>query len=228
MMTNENVFRSMRDIDPQLILDAAPDLSQTKESNRTWVKWTSLVACLALVIMCVPTLIHIFSPSEVDDPAYCTVVYFGSYSELCAVLPRENVATNIPNSENATIESYVTCNDVVIGDGTDLNDYRNYSYLNMDVSYADGTEVNIFCRFKSKKNTKEYVESKPLTYPPDGTKVTTVEEYDIYSTNYSVECENSSVKVSMAVFSIGDTLYEFTSDSMEQDALIAYIKDMVK
>lgn len=227
-MTSENVFRSMRDIDLQLILDAAPDLPQAKETNRTWVKWTSLVACLALIIMCVPTLIHIFGPSEADDPAYATVVYFSSYSELCAVLPRENMATNIPNSKNATIESYVTCNDVVVGDGTDLNDYRNYSYLNIDVSYADGTGVNIYCKFKSKKSTKEYVESKPLTYPPGGTNITTVEGYDIYSTNYSVEQENSDVKVFRAVFSIDDTLYEFTSDSMEQDALVAYIKDMVK
>lgn len=227
-MTSKNIFRSMRDIDPQLILDAAPDMPQKKKVNRTWVKWTSLAACLALVIMCVPALIHIFNPSEVDDPAYETEHYFGSYAELCEVLPSDSIVANIPNSENATIKSYAVFMDVQIGDGVDFNDYRNFSYLNVDVSYTDGTGVNIYCTFKSEINTKEYVESKPLTYPPDSTSVTTVYGYDVYCADYWVENEGSNVQVYTAVLSINDTLYEFTSDTLEQGALIRYIEDMLK
>ncbi len=139
-MTSENVFRAMRDIDPQLILDAAPDIPQKKKANRTWAKWTSLAACLALVIMCVPALIHIFNPSRVDDPAYETEHYFGSYSELCGVLPNGNIVTNIPNSENATIKSYAVFEDVQIGDGVDFNDYRNFSYPHQQSKQRKGAE----------------------------------------------------------------------------------------
>lgn len=227
-MTSENIFRSMRDIDPQLIVDAAPDMPQKKNSNRTWVKWTSLAACFLLVIMCVPTLIHIFNPSRADDPAYETEHYFGSYAEVCEVLPSDSIVAKIPNSENATIKSYAVFMDVQIGDGVDFNDYRNFSYLNMDVSYTDGTGVNIYCTFKSGKSTKEYVESKPLTYPPDSTSVTTVCGYDVYCADHWVENEGNNVQVYTAVLLIDDTMYEFTSDSLEQDALLRYIEDMLK
>lgn len=227
-MTGENIFRSMRDIDPQLILDAAPDAPQKKKVNRTWVKWTSLAACLALIIMSVPALIHIFNPSEVDDPAYKTEHYFGSYAELCEVLPSDSIVANIPNSENATIESYAVFEGDQIGDGVDFNDYRNFSYLNVDVSYTDGTGVNVYCTFKSGKSTKEYVESKPLTYPPDSTSVTTVCGYDVYCADHWVENEGNNVQVYTAVLSMDDTLYEFTSDSFEQNALLRYIEDMLK
>lgn len=227
-MTSENVFRSMRDIDPQLILDAAPDMPQKKKSKTVWIKRTSLAACFLLVIMCVPALIHIFNPPEVDDPTYETVHYFGGYSELCSVLPNESIVANIPDSENATIKSYAVFEDVQIGDGTDFNDYRNFSYLNVDVSYIDGTGVNIYCTFKSEKTTKEYVESKPLTYPPDSTSVTTVYGYDVYCADYWVENEGNTVRAYTAVLSIDDTLYEFTSDTLEQDALLRYIEDMLK
>lgn len=223
-MTGENVFRSMRDIDTQLILDASPDISQKKKSNRTWVKWTSLAACFLLVILSVPTLIHIFSPSEIDDPKAGVQYEFSDYSELYHALPTRNIITNIPNSKDAIISAYVICPE----DTTDFTNHDNYSYLNVDISYTDGTGVNIYCTLKSEKNTKEYVESKPLTYPPDSTSVTTVCGYDVYCADHWVENEGNNVQVYTAVLSIDDTMYEFTSDSLEQSALIEYIEDMLK
>ena len=41
----------MGHIDPKLIADAAPDVEQKKSTNKTWVKWASLAACLCLMIM---------------------------------------------------------------------------------------------------------------------------------------------------------------------------------
>lgn len=223
-MTGENIFRSMRDIDTQLILDAAPDMPQKKKVNRTWVKRISLAACLALVIMCVPTMIHIFSPSEIGDPKAGVQYEFSDYSELYCALPAENIIANIPNSKGAMISAYVICPEGT----TDYANYDNYSYLNVDVSYTDSTGVNIYCTFKSEKSTKEYVESKPLTYPPNSTSVTTVCGYDVYCADHWVENEGNNVRVYTAVLSINDTLYEFTSDSLEQDALLRYIEDMLK
>ena len=53
-MTNTNLLQAMGRIDPKLIADAAPDVQQKKNANKTWVKWASLAACLAIVICAIP------------------------------------------------------------------------------------------------------------------------------------------------------------------------------
>lgn len=62
-MTNTNLLQAMGRIDPKLIADAAPDVSQKKSVNKTWVKWASLAAaCLVLVISA--TFITQYIPTE--------------------------------------------------------------------------------------------------------------------------------------------------------------------
>lgn len=226
-MTSEKLFRAMRDIDPQLITDAAPDERTPKKSSRAWIKWASIAACLALVIMCVPALVHIFDPSGVDDPAYGAEHRFDSYAELCGVLPSGSILANIPNSEAATITSYAVLRDVQPDDGAELNDHRNFSYLNVDVTYPDGTGVNIFCTFRSGKTAKEHVNGHPLTYPPQSTSVTTVCGYEVYCAEHWVEHEGGKVQALTAVLAIDDTLYELTSDTLSRDALTALVGDMI-
>jgi hypothetical protein len=50
-MTNTDLLQAMGRIDPKLIADAAPDVAQKKTVNKTWVKWASLAACFAFVIV---------------------------------------------------------------------------------------------------------------------------------------------------------------------------------
>ena len=223
-MMNTNLLQAMGRIDPKLIADAAPDVEQKKPTNKRWIKWGALAACLALIIMFTPTLIHIFTPSEIDDPNSGSQYNFISYSELCTILPEENIITNIPNSKNAKIEAYVICPK----ETTDYTDYNNYSYLFVDVSYDEGTSINIICTFKSGKTAKEYVEGAPFQFPSDNTNVVTISNCDVYYTNYYIEDDSGSIKVYNAVFSIDDCLYELTSDSLEQDALIKYIEEILK
>lgn len=223
-MTNKNIFRELGGLDPDLIAKAAPDVVQKKPANKTWIKWASLAACFALVIMFVPTLFHIFTPSEIDDPRSGAQYDFSSYSELCDILPEENIIANIPNSENANIEAYVICPEKT----TDFTDYNNYSYLFVDVSYNDGTGANIVCTFKSEETVEEYVENKPLKFPPENTRVNTVSNLDVYYSNYYAEHDGNSIKVHTAVFSVDGCLYELTSTSFDQDGLIQYVEDMIK
>lgn len=223
-MTNKNIYRELGGLDPDLIAKAAPDVPQKKPANKTWVKWASIAACLALAIMFAPALIHIFTPSEIDDPKSGAQYNFRSYSELCSVLPNENIITNIPNSEHAKIEAYAVCPETT----TDFADYNNYSYLFVDVSYDEGTGVTIVCTFRSEETAKEYVENTPLKFPPDNTGKTTVSNCDVYYTNYYIEHEGNNINVHHAVFSIDGCFYELTSDFLDQDALIQYIEDMLK
>lgn len=50
-MTNTNLLQAMGRIDPKLIADAAPDVPRKKSTNKTWVKWASLAACLCLILV---------------------------------------------------------------------------------------------------------------------------------------------------------------------------------
>ena len=47
-MRGKMIFQTMRQIDPQLILDAAPD--QKKHFGHAWIKWSALAACLILTV----------------------------------------------------------------------------------------------------------------------------------------------------------------------------------
>ena len=68
---------------------------------------------------------------------------------------------HIPDSESAKIEAYA----IYPAGTSDFSDYNNYSYLSVDISYGNGTGINIFCTVKSEMTAKEYVESKPAACP---------------------------------------------------------------
>ena len=57
-MTNKNLLQAMGRIDPKLIADAAPDVTQKKPAKKTWVKWASLAACFCLVFAVSVSLIY--------------------------------------------------------------------------------------------------------------------------------------------------------------------------
>ncbi len=90
-MKGKKIFRALRDIDPQLILDAAP--GEKIHSSRAWVKWGALAACLCLVATAALLLlpgspissfphIHAFSEWETTKEATCSAQ--GKEMRICA------------------------------------------------------------------------------------------------------------------------------------------------
>lgn len=219
-MKVEKIFYSMNDINDDYVIEYAEKERDTKvkivHALRTW---GVIAACLALVIIVTPALIHIFTPSEIEDPRAGARYEFSNYSELCSVLPNGNILTNVPNSKDADISAYVECPEGT----TDFSDYSDYSYLNVDISYDNGTGVSIFCVVKSEKTAKEDIESKPLLSASANVSVTTILDYDIY-----YGCYNNGVdKVNIAEFSFDGSLYEFSTATLSQEELIQYISDML-
>lgn len=53
-MKNEKLIRAMSEIDDDLIAEA----HENKKPRILWVRWSALAACLAVVILCVPALLH--------------------------------------------------------------------------------------------------------------------------------------------------------------------------
>lgn len=219
-MRAEKIFYSINDINDYYVIEYAEKERATKVKTVHVLRtWGIIAACLALVIMVTPTLVHIFTPSEIEDPRAGARYEFSNYSELCSVLPDGNILTNVPNSKDADISAYVECPEGT----TDFSDYSDYSYLNVDVSYDNGTGVSIFCVVKSEKTAKEDIESKPLLSASANVSVTTISDYDIYYGSY----DNGVDKVNIAEFSFDDSLYEFSTATLSQEELIQYISDML-
>lgn len=219
-MKAEKIIYAMNDIKDDYVAEYAEKSKPIKsKASHHFRTWGIVAACLALVIICTPTLIHIFNPSEIDDPKAGAQYEFSSYAELYSALPDGNIIANIPNSKDATISAYVICPEGT----TDFTDYNNYSYLNVDVSYQDGTGVNIFCEVSSENTAKEEIDSKPLKYPPEEVNMTTVSNCDIYYLVY----DNGTDNVNIAVFTVSDSLYEFSTTTFNQEEMIRYISDML-
>lgn len=219
-MKAEKIIYAMNDIKDEYVAEYAEKSKIVKpKALHHFRTWGIVAACLALVIICTPTLIHIFNPSEIDDPKAGAQYEFSSYAELYNALPDGNIIANIPDIKDATINAYVICPKGT----TDFADYNNYSYLNVDVSYQDGTGVNISCEVRSENTAKEEIDSKPLKYPPKEVSMTTVSNCDIYYLSY----DNGSDNVNIAVFTVEGSLYELSTTTFSQEELIRYIDDML-
>lgn len=219
-MKAEKIIYAMNGIKDEYVAEYAEKSKLVKpKASHHFRTWGIVAACLALVIICTPTLIHIFNPSEIDDPKAGTQYEFSSYAELYNALPDGNIIANIPNSKGATINAYVICPEGT----TDFTDYNNYSYLNVDVSYQDGTGVSIFSEVRSENTAKEEIDSKPLKYPPEEVSMTTVSNCDVYYFVYN----NGTDNVNIAVFSAGGSLYEFSTTTFTKEELIQYISDIL-
>lgn len=126
-MTSKNIFRSMRDIDPQLILDAAPDMPQKKKTSCTRVKWTSLAACLALIVA-VTTMILPTIRNEDHDSGTVKMHIFSSYEEFSGVVPDINVAENICQMDGIEFDIYGAFKDSSIKDATKSENFSHYEF----------------------------------------------------------------------------------------------------
>ncbi len=65
-MNGKMLFGAMRNIDVQLILDAAPD--QKNHPSRAWVRWGALAACLCLVVAVIFGVAVWLHSGEADSP----------------------------------------------------------------------------------------------------------------------------------------------------------------
>ncbi len=97
-MTSENIFKAMRGIDMQFILDAAPDIPQKKSKTKPWVKWAALAACLAFIIYLVPTLRIAFTGANAPAPIS---VSYSSCAEMNAALGKDTLYTDSKISAEA-------------------------------------------------------------------------------------------------------------------------------
>ena len=94
-MKNTNLLDSMGLIDKKLIADASPDVPQKKSSSKAWMKWTSIAACFAILLITCVTILPTLMGDDVtlgvtDDRYKDNNIQVG---ELGVVFPWEYLTT---------------------------------------------------------------------------------------------------------------------------------------
>ena len=98
-MNGKKIFQAMRNIDPRLVLDAAP--AEKAKTSYVWVKWGALAACLGLVVGVLLGFwyrgafrhTHVFGEWETVKDASCTEQ--GEEVRLCSCGEAESRFTAI-------------------------------------------------------------------------------------------------------------------------------------
>lgn len=226
-MNEDKPIDSINDIRDEAITEYAEKKKAAKAPHHFPWGIIAISLAVAIIIFFTPKLIYLFSDhnDDCEDPKAGADFYFDSYAQLRLILPEGNILTNIPNGKNAKIEAHGICPKGT----TDFADYNNYSYLDVHISYGDGTGFSIFCINKSEKSTQEYVEYWPMFYPSDKISVETVKNCQVYSNeyeNYSFDPKDSGT-VLTAVFSIDGNLYEITTATFNHEELIQLIEKLI-
>ena len=60
-MKKEDLFDTLGDINNQYIKEA--HMNNKRKNNFAWVKWGTIATCFALLVLCIPMVIHL-SPVE--------------------------------------------------------------------------------------------------------------------------------------------------------------------
>lgn len=168
-MTNTNLLQAMGRIDPKLIADAAPDVTQKKRVNKIWLKWGAIAACLAVVVVAISVLPNYLSnqidpidvvPSNnpsgaVTDDLEKTITVIdlsqGNPGEFAGDMHRpegfnENIGSALALKMSITDDvSYKYSVLIRIPEGSTLEQVLSLANesLNMTINAADAVTVNI-------------------------------------------------------------------------------------
>lgn len=135
-MTQEKLIDAVTELDSD-ILDRYFLMKQAlaekkKPRKRTWVKWTSLAACLCLVItasiIAIPTISNMlgFNHGLSEDEMFeRTNTYFDSYEELAAIIGNDTLLENI---DFANLNDYELR---LVHELDNVNDYHTVSFVNI-------------------------------------------------------------------------------------------------
>lgn len=118
-MTSMNIYRSLGEIDPELIARAAPDRMPRRKKTKAWIKWASLAAaCLVLAVCIVPLWDALFGGSHGDAPVSNS---FESLEDVHAVLGYDTLYAGLDLEKAAKSSIAVSFASMDAPDGAQAN-----------------------------------------------------------------------------------------------------------
>lgn len=100
-MKKEDLFDTLGDINNQYIKEA--HLNNKRKNNFAWAKWGSIVACFALLVLCISMVTHL-SPVEDDNMPPVESLPIENNNKIENLQNNKEESVNIQESESTEIE----------------------------------------------------------------------------------------------------------------------------
>lgn len=214
-MTNTNLLQAMGRIDPKLIADAAPDVTQKKGVNKVWLKWGAIAACLCLVVAGAFRIAIGFIPSQMTDIFREGIQYeIKSVYDLPAEYDGTILAQNLDLSETATVAFYYKEG----GIATNTDDW--YSLIITDEQ--SDKEILIHCMFGNATVDHWKVSS---VFTKDATQTATIHGVDV-----QIARHENSLKYEYwyyAVFEYDEIVYDIRVQSNHPDSIYDVLNQLL-
>lgn len=132
-MKKEDLFDTLGDINNQYIKEA--HMNNKRKNNFAWVKWGSIAACFALLVLCIPMVTHL-SPVEDDNTPTVESLPIENNNKVEDLQNNKEESANIQESESTEIEdtSETIIEDVPADSKGEYNEAVNSSDLTKDTS----------------------------------------------------------------------------------------------
>lgn len=132
-MKKEDLFDTLGDINKQYIKEA--HMNNKRKNNFAWVKWGTIATCFALLVLCIPMVIHL-SPVEDTNTPTVESLPIENNNKVEDLQNNKEESVNIQESKSTEIEdtSETIIEDVPADNKGEYNEEVNSSDLTKDTS----------------------------------------------------------------------------------------------
>ncbi len=229
-MSIKKLSEAMNELDAKYVEKAIN--YQAKKHKVTWIKWGSMAACFALLLICIPTIIHIINPSQLE-PSYrqgieCKIK---SIFELPAEYKGKLLAQDLELTENAEIDLYYKEG----GSAENIGDW--FSLIISDTVYSE-TETVLIGDNEAEKAEKELLlhcffdgrtaeeQKVDMVFTKDAT-----ETIEINGVNVQIAPAVNSLEFKYsyyAVFEYDGIVYDVRTESNQQNYLYDVLDQLLE
>ncbi len=204
-----------------------------KTAKRSWITVGSFAACLALIVICFPTIFHVFNPAQESDDSYRPGVgnKVDSVFELPAKYNGELLVENLELTENAQIEIY--CRED--GSVKDAEDW--FSLIIIDSVFSETETVMIgddpvkkaehklllHCFFDGRTVEKQKVD---MVFTKDATQMIEINGVEVQLARHSISLEFEYWYY--AVFEYDGVVYDLRTKSNSKDHIYDVLDRLLK
>ena len=146
-MKKEDLFVTLGDINNQYIKEA--HMNNKRKNNFAWVKWGTIATCFALLVLCIPMVIHL-SPVEDTNTPTVESLPIENNNKVEDLQNNKEESVNIQESKSTEIEdtSETIIEDVPADNKGEYNEEVNSSDLTKDTSeFFGGSYTNANGKF---------------------------------------------------------------------------------
>ncbi len=204
------------------------DMKMARKNKRRWIKWVAAAACFCLILVCVPTIIHILNPSQMVDSYRRGIEYkVNSIAELPAEYGGKLLVQNLELTENAQIELYYNEG----GSAENAGDW--FSLIISDTIHNEaeteiigGNEVPkidkrllVHCFFDGRSVEKQMVD---MVFTEDATETATINGVEVQIARHGISLDFEYWYY--AVFEYDGVVYDIRTKANQQE----YIYDILE